>query len=215
MINYAFVFFLPGAAGNFFSRCLSLASDQSYGWIPSNLTNPRLSAAEKLRLYSYSSSTQFNDWKKFEGQLVQYNSKFEHWKLPDDSIAIWSEHPRYDLINSDLVGIDDKHHLFYINPGDNFEWVILNSLYKNSYIDVHWLREGQLMSQDSNVNQINLENIITGPDTLWIEIQKIYTILQKECSNKELVTMLWQQWIKTTLKSEQFVEFKNSIGFNI
>jgi hypothetical protein len=215
MINYVFVFFLPGAAGNFFSRCLSLASDQSYGWIPSNLSAPGLSALEKFHAYSYSSSKQFDDWREFEVQLVKYHTVFDHWNLPADSISIWSDHPGYALVESDLVGIDDKQHLFYINPGDNFEWVILNSLYKNSTIDVKWLREGHLMSQDSNVNQINLANIIAGPDTLWLEIQKVYAILQKECNNKELITALWQQWNLTTLKPAQFEEFKRSIGFKL
>jgi hypothetical protein len=215
MINYVFVFFLPGAAGNFFSRCLSLASDQSYGWIPSNLSDPKVSALEKFHAYSYSSSKQFDDWREFEVQLVKYHAVFDHWNLPADSVSIWSDHPRYALAESGLAGIKDKQHLFYINPGDNFEWVILNSLYKNSTIDVKWLEEGHMMSQDPNVNQINLANIIAGPDTLWSEVEKVYAIIKHECSNKELVQALWKQWIYTTLKPEQFVEYKSSIGFNL
>ena len=215
MINYVFVFFLPGSAGNFFSRCLSLASNQAYGWIPEGSKISSLSADEKYHVYSYAQSNQFNDWKKFEGKLVHYSTLFEHYAIPSDSISIWSEHPRYQLLDQDLVGNSNQRQVFYINPGDYFEWVVLNSLYKNSTIDVKWLSQGQQMLNDSAIHKINLANIIAGPDTLWLEVEKVYAIINHKCSNKELVQELWKQWINTTLKPEQFAEFKSSIGFNI
>jgi len=215
MINYVFVFFLPGSAGNFFSRCLSLAGNQAYGWIPEESKLPDLSAEEKYHVYSYTQSSQFNDWKKFEGKLVHYSTLFKHYAIPANSICIWSEHPRYQLLNQNLVGDGDQQKVFYIDPCEHFEWVILNSLYKNSIIDVKWLRSGQQMLNDPDVYKINLANIIAGSDTLWSEVEKVYAIINHRCSNKELVQALWRQWINTTLKPEQFAEFKSSIGFNL
>jgi hypothetical protein len=215
MSNYVFLFHIPGAAGNFFSRCLALSSDQAYGWIPKNSNSPYISIDEKYRTYSYESSSKCKDWIAFEQLTVPYNSIFAHHEIPDGSISIWSSHPRYSLLNNNLIGNDDLQHVFYINPVGWFEWTILNSLYKNSFIDVKWLRDGHAMSQDPNVHQVSLANIINSPETLWEEIQKVYAIINHKCNNKELVQQLWQQWIKTTLKKDQFDSFKRSIGFNL
>lgn len=215
MIDYVFVFFLPGSAGNFFSRCLSLASDQAYGWVPDNAISLNLSAAEKHHVFGYGQSRQYQDWKRFEGQLVHYSTLVDHYNIPNNSISIWSEHPRYHLLDNDLVGSDNQQHVFYIDPTDNFEWVVLNSLYKNSTIDVKWLREGQIMLDDPNIHKINLANIISNPDSLWLEVEKVYAIINHKCSNKKLVQALWEQWYQTTLKPNQFEEFKRSIGFNL
>jgi hypothetical protein len=215
MIDYVFVFFLPGSAGNFFSRCLSLASDQAYGWVPKDAISLDLSAAEKHHVFGYGQSKQYQDWIRFEGQLVHYSTLVDHWRIPNNSISIWSEHPRYQLLNKDLVGTDNHQHVFYIDPTNNFEWVILNSLYKNSMLDVKWLREGQMMIDDPNIHKINLANIISDPDSLWSEVEKVYAIIKHKCSNKKLVQALWTQWHTTTLKSDDFESFKNSIGFKL
>jgi hypothetical protein len=215
MIDYVFVFFLPGSAGNFFSRCLSLASNQAYGWVPKDAISLDLSSAEKHHAFGYRKSKQYRDWIRFEGQLVHYSTLVDHWCIPNNSISIWSEHPRYQLLDKDLVGTDNHQHVFYIDPTKNFEWVILNSLYKNSMLDVKWFQEGQIMLDDPNIHKINLANIIADPDSLWSEVEKVYAIINHKCSNKELVQALWAQWYTTTLKSDDFESFKNSIGFRL
>jgi hypothetical protein len=215
MINYVFVFFLPGSAGNFFSRCLSLASTQAYGWVPADSADVALTANQKHQLYTYGQSSLYQDWKRFEGQLVHYSTLTDHHNIPVDSVSVWSEHPRYQLLEQNLAGTDNQQHVFYIDPGDDFEWVILNSLYKNSTIDVKWLREGQAMLDDPDIYKISLANIITSWETTWSEVEKVYAIIKHECSNKELIRDLWQQWYLTTLKPEQFASFKRSIGFKL
>jgi hypothetical protein len=215
MIDYVFVFFLPGAAGNFFSRCLSLAGNQTYGWVPDKTNNVGLSADQKHQAYSYSESALHQDWKKFEGKLVHYSTVTDHHSIPTGSVSLWSEHPRYQLLDCNLTGTDNQQHVFYIDPSDKFEWVILNSLYKNSTIDVKWLQEGQAMLTDSDIYKISLANIIESSATAWLEVEKVYAIIKHKCSNKELVEDLWQQWNSTTLKPGEFNSFKRSIGFKL
>ena len=215
MINYVFVFFLPGSAGNFFSRCLSLAGEQAYGWVPADSTEITLSANQKHQVYTYGQSSLYQDWKRFEGQLVHYSTLTDHHNIPVDSVSVWSEHPRYQLLEQNLAGTDNQQHVFYIDPGNDFEWVILNCLYKNSTIDVKWLQEGQAMMKDTAIYKINLSNIITSWETTWLEVEKVYAIIKQQCSNKELIQDLWQQWYLTTLKPEQFESFKRSIGFKL
>ena len=215
MINYVFVFFLPGAAGNFFSRCLSLASTQAHGWVPADATQIALSADQKHQVYTYGQSRLYQDWKKFEGQLVHYSTLTEHHNIPNGSVSIWSEHPRYQLLNQDLAGPDNQQHVFYIDPSNNFEWVLLNCLYKNSTVDAKWLQEGQAMLEDPAIYKISLSNIIDSWETTWLEVEKVYAIIKQQCSNKELIEDLWQQWHATTLKPDEFASFKRSIGFRL
>ncbi len=122
-MKYIFITFLPGAAGNFFSRCLNLLPG-AYCWGQENKLPVTLE--EKLKILNYTPvlnrSLISDNWTTFESQLAPYYQIVEHHRLPPGSYAIWIDH---SVIKSEtLVGPDDQVFNFYIDPGDNFEWAM-------------------------------------------------------------------------------------------
>lgn len=215
MRNYVFLFFLPGSAGNFFSRCLSLAGDEYYSWVDKNRT-PHLTVDEKFQLFRYDDrSDKFDDWVEFEKTLHKHHNIIEHATLPNGSISIWHQHPTLNLLQKGIAGPDDKQLVVYIDSSREFEWALLNALWKDSYIDVRWLKDSVPLLNDPSVHKVPLESIIGSPESLVSEIETIVNNLGKELNDhsKKLISALWQEWYPTTLKKESFAEFKKQIGF--
>jgi len=215
MINYIFLFFLPGSAGNFFSRCLALASDRCYGWIGAQVPKLHLDLEEKFRLYQYSDPIE-DDWISFERRLSHYSKHYPHHELPQGSYSIWAHHPNtQQTVRHNLAGPNDRQHVFYIDPSENFQWCMLNSLYKNSVIDVKWMIEGKKMLDDPNIIKINLSDIIASGDSLVRTVQQVCEsvglCLQEE--NRAKIQDLWNQWILTSLCPQRFQDFKKEIGY--
>jgi hypothetical protein len=216
MLNYIFVMFLPGSAGNFFTRCINLASDSCYSLVCNDKKIVSQTLDEKFKLFEYKNSNIYNNWVQFESKLSHYSSVINHVDLPVDSFSIWLSHPDYRLINR-VAGINDQQHVFYIDPGENFEWVVMNCLYKNSYIDSKWLRIGQQMTNDDKIFKIKLADIITCETTLIGAVEQVCDTanIHLKDNNKQKIKDLWGQWISTTLSKSEFDTFKKSIGWTI
>jgi hypothetical protein len=174
-----------------------------------------LSLDEKFDLYQYQGSKSFDSWLKFEDQLVHYSAGHHFHELPDQSVSIWQCHPDYSMFDKNLVGPDDKVNKFYIDPSNNFEWVILNALYKNSYINSRGLIEGKKMLDDDSIIKIDLNKILESSTSLIDSVQQVLS----ECniklnnSNRKKIEDLREQWILTTLPRSKFQDFKNQIGY--
>ena len=215
MRNYVFLFFLPGSAGNFFSRCLALAGDEYYSWVSPNLT-PHLTVDQKWELYRYQGLTdRFDDWIEFEKTLVKHANVIDHDQLPDNSVSIWLQHPDLAVLAKNIPGPDDRQLTIYIDPSREFEWVTLNALWKHSQIDVKWLKNGMALLEDPAVHKVPVEAIIRSPSTLLAEIESIVDKLGKTMDDhsRYLISALWHEWQHTTLKPERFSSFKKEIGF--
>lgn len=213
MLTYIFIQYLPGSAGNFFSRCIGLVSDQCYGWIPCGTNNVNLSVEDKFHAFKYQNIG--SNWIQFERQLQHYSEVVEHHALPHGSISVWQGHPNYKTLTRDIAGPDDKKFAFYIDPSKNFEWVILNCLHKNSYVDSRWLIQGKKMLNDVNIVKLDLNDIIASRDTLVGCVEKVCTVagIALKETNKHKIAELWDQWILTTLPASEFESFKNKIGY--
>lgn len=215
MITYIFIAFLPGSAGNFFSRCINLASEQCYGWVPNNKNKINLSLEDKFNSFQYEDRCE--DWNEFESRLQHYSKIMPHYEIPDGSISMWGGHPYCDIFSkvSSLAGPDNKKYIFYIDSSKNFEWTVLNCLYKNSVITSRWMIAGKKMLDDDNVIKVNLDDIINSKDTLIDCVEKVCKTVNivLENKNKEKIKNLWDQWIVTTLPKSEFETFKNKIGY--
>jgi len=217
MINYVFVNFLPGAAGNFFSRALGLV-DNAYCWVPASSSTIELTLDEKLDYFSYKNIKQDRNWVDFEDQLVHYSSLVPQTNLPDNAISIWADHYSYDLRNKQIAGADDTQLLMQItyNEPMMFEWLILNALYKNSYLDVSWFKQYQIYNRDASVAKIDLKNFLDKDKFLNMYSNTIQLLnINPGSVNLDAVEELHGQWIKTTLSFDNFEEFKSSIGWII
>jgi hypothetical protein len=224
-MNYVFIFFLPGAAGNFFGRSLNLLENfYSYG-NKQTMTLPE-TLEEKIRLLSYGSVTdkKFEDrnWITFENDVVEYFHCRPHWDLPKDAYGVFKVHPGTKgkgnnsmSKSSELSGQDDKVFKFYIDSSEVFEWTFMNALYKNTPCDANWLIEAKKIQQDPSVNKINLKNIITSKEKFFEEFAKVCAIMGHAMSQQEAAAVgdLYDQWQKTTLKQEDIPAFKEKIGW--
>jgi hypothetical protein len=213
-MKYIFISYIPGAAGNFFSRCLNLLSN-AYCYGKKN--NLPVTIEEKLKMLSYESvlnrSLESGNWVAFEKKLTPYHEIITHHALPPDSYSLWVSHMRQNKMQ--LVGPDDQMFNFYIDPGNSFEWACMNALYKNSYLDVKWFIHGKKLSTDDTVYKIQLDNFLVDWDCFLLEFQKVTDIIGHSISDSEIqaVKILYNQWRTTILERNKIETFKKDIGF--
>ena len=216
-MKYIFVYYLPGSAGNFFSRCLNLL-DNAYCFVVKKNSTLPTTLTEKIDLLSYNSvigeDFATRDWIKFESKLSHYSVKNLHWDLPKNSYSVWPAHP--DTKHHDLLpGDDNIVYKFYIDSSECFEWGIMNALYKNSYLDVKWFINGKDLKNNNDIHKINLKNIINSKEGFLIEFNLVCNIIDHILTDAELTAVgkLYDQWILTVLKETDILEFKKSIEF--
>ena len=210
-MTYIFVYFIPGAAGNFMSRCLNLL-DNSYCWT----LDPQLplDIDDKIAILGYEKNKP-RDWIQFEHTLKHYSEFRAHSDLPNNAKSVWLQHPNYDMIERSLVNEKDKSVIFYINPQNCFDWCLANALYKNTWIDAKWIEAGHDISQRHDVINLDLNKIKTSWDTFIIEFQTVLDSIAHKLSSVELAALqnLYHQWHKTILKSEDIADFKFKLGW--
>lgn len=226
-MTHIFLYFVPGAAGNFFSRCLNLASDDIYGWVyntgmATKLPKPKLqlSLSEKFDLFTYTKTQSFrqNGWIEFEKELTFFHNVFKTFDvIPETAITLRAMHPN-DLWLYPVEGRQySSDHVMgiYIDPTDCWEWVMLNAFKKDSIFNPDWLKLGKRMLDTPEIPKVGLKNILTSGQATVSEIQRIMDLLGKPFYdiNKEHVKKLWEEWWTTTLKEKDFQSFKQELGF--
>jgi hypothetical protein len=218
-MNYIFIYFLPGAGGNFFSRCVNLL-DNSYCFVDANIPHIPKTLEEKIKLLTYHSQTNKSFEKRnwvndFECLLAHYSKVQPHWDLPSNANSIWLSHPETPAQSNDIIGKDDRAFNFIIDSSDAFEWTIINALYKNSYLDVKWFVMMEKFKQNRNCHKINLKNILNDKQGFFEEFNKVCAVLGHTISLEESCAVgdLYDQWQQTVLKSQDIAEFKRKIGF--
>lgn len=220
MKKYISISFLPGSAGNFFSRCLNIL-DGAYCFIPANTKQIPQSINDKLNVLSYQSvlNKDFNqrDWINFEKQLIPYDREYNHSELPNNSLLIWYGHPHHlhGCVNlKGLAGEDDQSFDFYIDPGIHIDWCCMNAFYKNSYLDVNWFINGQHLLKTQSVYKIQLTEFLKEWNDFYLEFLKVCKIISHNITvpEKRAVEQLYCQWKKTTLDYSNIKNFKRSIG---
>lgn len=215
-MKYVFIYFLPGAAGHFFSRCLNLL-ENSYCFADATTNKIPTTLDEKIELLSYgkikNKSFDQRNWVQFEKLLTHYERCQPHWDLPHDAVIIWYNHSQSSHDN--LYGQADTVHKFYMDSSELFEWTIMNALYKNSYIDVEWLIEYKNFKYNKDLQKINLKKIITSYDGFLDEFQQVCKTIGRVPSDKELIAIknLYGEWELTRLDVEKIPQFKQDIGF--
>jgi len=214
-MKYIFIIHLPGAAGNFFSRCLNLLSN-AYCYGQEN--NLPVTLEEKLKMLSYTPvidrKSVTDDWVKFEDQLTPHGQIIEHHSLPPGSYSIWKIHKLTSRMAT-LAGPDDEIFNFYIDPGNNFKWACMNALYKNSHLNVDYFVAGKKYSDDPTFYKISLDNFLKDWADFLLEFKKVTDIIGHALTDFEIqaVKTLYCQWKSTILKFNDIETFKKDIGF--
>ena len=216
------LYFQPGAAGNFFSRCLNLL-DNAYCYA-SGTTIP-VTIEEKFKLLSYSlvkdrsfdsNNTLSNDpvknWQQFECQLKHIESLKDYTELPENATVVWVSHSHK---STDKTSSHPNRIFFYIDPSDAFEWMLLNCLYKDSNLQIGFISSGNELKHNPVVHNISLAKIVQDRDSFIEEFSRACAIFNRQLSALEIkyIVALYDEWITTTLSPDKFQEFKNQIGW--
>lgn len=210
-MTYIFIYFIPGAAGNFFSRCLNLL-DNSFCWtVDQHLP---LDIDDKIAILGYEKNKP-RDWIQFEHTLKHYSEFRAHGDLPNNAKSVWLQHPNYDMIERSLVNEKDKSVIFYINPQNCFDWCLANALYKNTWIDAKWIEAGRDIAVRQDVTCLNLYNIKTSWALFRQELQVALDVLQHTITvhEEQAINTLWHQWHNTVLRDEDIANFKTNLGW--
>lgn len=213
-----FITYLPGAGGNFFSRCLNLL-DTAYCWANKETNQIPDTLDKKLQLLTYDSVLNKSfpevDWVTFEFQKICHYSEIRPRPILTDGVyVIWPSH------NKPLETLQkpaNKNIKLYLDVSEVYEWCIMNCIYKNTAILPWSLRQDVEQLQDNSIHKVNVKKIISGVDQFIEEIQKVCTMFNHTLSNAELVaiTFLYSQWQKTMLPIDKINDFKKTIGWRL
>lgn len=215
-MQYVYVFFQPGSAGHFFTRCLNLIDDDCYIWVDRD--NPRLyqTVDQKMQLFEYSRSRQYSNWVDYEKSAVRYYDLMSHTEVRPGSTVIYTCHPDYRALGNNVVGYRDTSFVYYIDPVGMTEWAMMNAFYKDSYVDPFWMQQGQLMRRDNKIQKILLKDIVKSSESCFRLVNQIATQLHRkiEPANHTAILKLWHQWQTTVLQPNQFEEFRQTLGLD-
>jgi hypothetical protein len=216
-MKIVYMMYIPGAGGNFFARCLTLLN-HAYSIRLKKETNHVTSVAEKLKRFSYNS---VNTLDFTQRHWVDFERNFTHYHLPDlpDSTKYYVVfgHVLGLLTRAEFAGPDDEEYFFYIDASDNFEWCVLNALYKNSHMAVEYLIEGEQLRLDPKVHNISSKNIVANLESFMLEFKKVCEVIGHALTLEEesAIIELYNQWKLTTLDYSQFDKFKELLGFKL
>lgn len=219
MRNYIFVYFLPGACGNFLCRSINLLNG-TYFYLRADGSIPQ-TLDEKLEILNYEKVKDYQNknlnWFTWEFEnKIEFLPNINHTSLPNNSSIILSKHPTKETIKLQeiLAGQDDRVFLFYVDIDQDFEWVFLNSIHKSSYWTEEWLVNYSEIKNDPRYFKISLKNIITSVDTFIEEFNLICNHMNVTPTQHELsaVRILYDQWKSTTIDYEKCDEYKQLLG---
>lgn len=220
MIKYLSITFLPGSAGNFFSRCLNILNN-AYCFVPTTTKQIPVSIEDKLNLLSYhpiiNKDFDQRNWIDFENQLTPCSEVYNYYDLTDNSLFIWLGHPfsSHGCVNlKKLAGPDDQQFNFYIDPGDHIDWCCMNAFYKNSYLSVDWFINGKSLLKNQSVYKIQLSEFLKTREDFYNEFAKVCNIISHAITpqEKQAIEQLYSQWRTTVLEYKDIDNFKRSIG---
>jgi hypothetical protein len=220
-MTYVYIHYIPGAAGNFLSRALSLCTGV-YGDVPTNTTIDdliALTAKSKMEFLSYNGSLHAtsatrspntDQWSRHEKTLIQTSALFPVEVLTEElsensAILRHGHNSATEQFLYDFAGKDDTEFNVLIDVAGMFEWLMCNALYKN-------LRPSNERIADY-IKYWNLENLITIKLDTFLDTASFlnaYTTLCKalhirDCDIPiEQVEQLHKQWIKTAISTNEY-----------
>ena len=223
---HIFINFLPGSCGNFLSRFLQCIISNSYCWLdrsdPLNTVFQTLDDKVKLLNNYPKTINKTLNWVDFEFELEHFLEKIDISSLDSeiDPVLIWIGHAwSLDKIKKkNLIGPDDQCTLIQISYDNKFEleWIILNGLYKDSWIEKLFFDSYQhnKKTKTNNVDYFPISNFMN-----WQNFKNgVKNILDNNNINYnshdiEQLEDFYNSWYNTTLKSSEFEDFKKSIGW--
>ena len=210
MKKFVALHFLPGAAGNFISRCINLL-ENTYVWGNAH----SLTLDEKLELFSYDNWGKDVDgsWIAFENKILGYDKFQPHWDIDQDGVAVFVMHPRDLAYIRTRTGQDDLGLNVYIDCREVLEWCLINASYKQSFQIMHWFKNAEIIENDNSVFKIKLKTIIESYEGFLTEFSRLAQFLERTIGPHEEAALhtLYNQWKTTWITGDRAVEYKQEM----
>lgn len=200
-----YLFFLPGCAGNFISRCITMFSDDICCWAPNDKII-ELTIDEKYELLTYKHASKFKSWSGFE--LAIHPVCIVHEQLPNHLTGLEIHHPEFIKLSEESIK-------FYVNPHQCYDWAIFNAIKKDSYQDLKWYKNGRIMLNSPDYYKIKLINVISNETSFMFEMKQIADMLKIAIPeyNEKIIMKLWKEWQLTIIPLIDIPEFKKTLGW--
>jgi len=199
------IVFTGGSGGNFLSRCLNLLNN-FHCWRSSHTPTVLDDLEEKFKLFGYQDViNKERNWIQFENQSLRTISRYQLNKEGATGFFIQLFHVEKFFKSNQ----PNKDYCFYINPFDNVEWCLANSLYKNTPSSIETIMLGEPLLNRKDIVAVNCHNMVQSAQSFLVEFKKITDTVEYYPSADELqcVDQLYAQWKATTLPDHEIVEF--------
>lgn len=214
MHNYLNVIFLPGAAGNFISRCLML-TDQVQMLVDKNNVKDFYSVEEKYEMISFrkvmNKTSADKSWLDFEKSLSN-NNYIHHANMHDGTYFIISSHPTknwLDHMYNVIVGRDDSVTLALVNIDNCHKWVIENALFKYTGTLKENVDEYYKLQSNKDIINISLKSILESEESFFNEILTFGDKINFDYRPaKPQLLSLYKEW-KSTWCTKEFADSLN------
>lgn len=205
MKRFIALHFLPGAAGNFLSRCINLL-DNTYVWCDSKKIPTTLE--EKLDLLTYKNATKYPSWIEFEAAIQWYGVVQPHWDIGLNGNGVLIRHPSTVNNIKNSTGKDDTAVNIFIDHENNLDWVVLNGWHKYSFQTIKWFENSVELKNDLSVYKISLASIIDSYEKFLPEFIKLATFIDRTVTQDIEIALhtLYEEWQKTVFQGPEFKE---------
>ena len=212
MKRFIKLYYLPGAGGNFLSRCINLLDD-TYGWCNGETLPKTLEEKYNLLTYKNIESLHFykkvkglSEWLRFEASIKHYQYTHPHWDIGPNSNAIEIMHPTDSNFNNiTTVGKDDRLVQIYVDCTNNWDWIVINCWKKNQFETIFiWTLLGEEIRKNPSVYKFNLANMIDGYEKFLLEFTKLATFIDRKLTPDIEIVLhkLYDEWQKTTVHGD-------------
>jgi len=205
------IYFLPGAGGNFLSRCINLLDD-TYGWCDGKTVPKTLE--EKYNLLTYKKVEHGKNWWQFENLITNYQHIQPHWDIGPNSNALEIMHPTDDNFNNIItVGKNDRLVQVYIDCTNIWDWVILNGWKKGSFkTEFKWTLMGEEIQKNPSVYKFKLASMINSYEKFLPEFTKLAMFIDRKVTPAIEIALhkLYDEWYETTVHGDTLKNMRNA-----
>jgi hypothetical protein len=189
--------FVPGSCGDFFVKSLHLND----AVILENSALNTSTALTKVEKYSYSSLTDYSDWKYIDFEVANCADNFVHADYDENQATVWymNNHGFTNLQKDNILGEFDTELRLLMDLTGMEKFVICNGYKKNNKFESYYVdRYKQQLAESTDLQYVSLKKIVESEASFITEYKRILALIGILITNEQLVLKLYNEW-KTTV----------------
>ena len=206
-LKYIFIVYLPGYAGNFLARLLSL-SKSTVPVLPIEMLKnfdriPNLNIDQRLQLYSFKDvRQQYQNWQVYHREWITFYNHVDICERIDNEFShiVYSLHfPEFKKFNQEITNIKNKE-VFYVKLDLNRykPWIEKSQLDLNFKYRLDEIENYSKWSSLLDLN-INLTKILDNEVDYLEEYRNIQKFLNLDVYENEAL-ILYKEWYDTRVR---------------